>query len=130
MTEQELLAYCRANGVPHDWPMIHGKSYFRILDMTQLPGAMRGEVDERGLFGASVEEPMEEEEPESAEGSTPKHLRGPLPDGFPGKAAFEAAGYTTYAKVRAVRKTGTKVENVGDKIGEAVDAIFAEEQKE
>ncbi len=61
--------------------------------------------------------------------SNPKHLRGALPDGFPGKAAFDAAGYTTYAKVRAVRKAGTKVEGVGDATNAAVDEIFAGEEQ-
>lgn len=67
-----------------------------------------------------VEEPEEE--------AKANRLRGALPDGFPGKAAFEAAGYNTYAKVRAVRKSGTAVKGVGDATGAAVDEIFAEEE--
>jgi hypothetical protein len=208
MNAQQLIRYMDVNGVPY---VING-ARLRVMDTSQLPGAMRDLLDERGFYlsekvvaaeeaktnaeavqadadkqmkaaRATGEEaaldaakaqteairdilPMGETEremttigllnptgdtkvPAHLESHAPqtpkptadadddetknqanqKHLRGPLPDGFPGKAAFEAAGYTTFAKVRAVRKAGTKVDGVGDATNAAVDEIFAGEDQ-
>lgn len=62
MTEQELLSYCQSNGVPYDRISIKGVEYFRVLDASKLPGAMRGDLDERGLLnGPNAESDTEEE---------------------------------------------------------------------
>ena len=60
---------------------------------------------------------------ESDAGTQPKTLKGPLPDGFPGKAALEEAGYNTYAKVRKLRDQGklTEVPNIGDITAEQIE---------
>lgn len=42
-----------------------------------------------------------------------KKLRGKLPDDFPGRAALEAAGLTTYATVRKRLETLEEIEGVG-----------------
>jgi hypothetical protein len=55
-------------------------------------------------------------------------LRGKLPDGFPGKAALEAEGHTTYAKVRALHEKGTLTDVPG--IAEATAAKIAEALEE
>lgn len=209
MKALEIVKQLETSGVPH--VVIGGR--LRVMDMTQVPGALRPSFDDRGFYVSSKTEaadaalehaaevqqgsdvtaktanheaegaafeaartqteairevlPMGETEREmtlvsllNPSGSTavPAHLethepKGPpivavkaaeleeadapekakrlsghLPEGFPGKAAFEAAGFDTYAKVRAVRKSGEKVENVGDKTNEAVDEIFAGEE--
>jgi len=53
-------------------------------------------------------------------------LKGKLPEDFPGHASLEAAGLTTYAKVRKSLDTLEEVEGIGpataEKIREAVGA--------
>lgn len=51
MNEQELQAYCETNGVPFN----RNRSQLRIMDLTQLPEAMRASFDERGVFISPVE---------------------------------------------------------------------------
>lgn len=125
---EQIKAYCDAYGVPYQLT----PAGLRVMDVSQIPGGeMRDAIGEGGLVArpAAVVEVQPEPEIEEAESeTTSKHLRGPLPDGFPGKAAFEAEGYNTYAKVRAVRKAGTKVAGVGDATNAAVDEIFAQEE--
>lgn len=55
-------------------------------------------------------------------------LRGKLPDGFPGKAALDAAGHTTYAKVRRLRDAGklTSVAGIGDSTAAQIDEALKE----
>ena len=68
-------------------------------------------------------EPADDEATDDTSG---KKLKGKLPDGFPGKAALDEAGYTTYAKVRKLHDHGklTEVPGIGEvtagHIGEAL----------
>lgn len=70
------------------------------------------------------------EGPLSDDGETPKEaaaqLKGKLPEDFPGYGALEAAGLTTYAKVRKSLDTIEEVEGIGpataEKIREAMNA--------
>lgn len=53
-------------------------------------------------------------------------LRGKLPDNFPGLAALNAEGYTSYAQVRKAMKDDVKIQGIADatkaKIREALAA--------
>lgn len=72
----------------------------------------------------AIEPPPADEPAEESDGA--KKLKGKLPDGFPGKAALDEAGYTTYAKVRKLHDQGklTEVPGIGEvtagHIGEAL----------
>lgn len=86
------------------------------------PETVTGLMPEMGVPLADLEAGTE------AEGESSVKLRGTLPDDFPGKAALDAAGLTTYAKVRKhLDKFDTeegKVDGIGkataDKIREAM----------
>lgn len=58
-----------------------------------------------------------------------KPLRGKLADDFPGKSAFEDAGYDTYAKVRKLHEADelTSVPGVGEATAGAVKEVFEAE---
>lgn len=78
----DLKQYCDANGVPYK----ETDKGLRVMDTTLLPGALRGEVDERGFvvavlypedFGAVAAaepepEPKQESEPEPEPEAKPK----------------------------------------------------------
>lgn len=51
-------------------------------------------------------------------------LQGKLPDGFPNKAALEAAGITTYAQLRKAGDV-TSIEGIGPASKEKIDAAIA-----
>jgi len=57
-------------------------------------------------------------------------LRGPLPDDFPSRAALDAAGYGTYAKVRKLTSKGEgwwkDVNGVGEKSYGAIEDALKE----
>jgi len=74
----------------------------------------------RYRYEAPEPESASEEEPLDPQ---PKTLKGPLPDGFPGKSALEEAGYNTYAKVRKLRDQGklTDVPNIGDQTAALIE---------
>lgn len=55
-------------------------------------------------------------------------LRGKLPEDFPGYAAFTAAGYTSYGKVRALKGDYSGVPGVGDVTGAKVDELLGGEK--
>lgn len=71
-------------------------------------------------------EPAAEPEADDDDSGSGKKLKGKLPDGFPGKAALDEAGYGTYAKVRKLHDQGklTEVPGIGEvtagHIGEAL----------
>jgi hypothetical protein len=55
-------------------------------------------------------------------------LKGKLPDDFPGKAALEAAGITTYAQLRKTMETENwfnEVPNIGEATAEKIDERLA-----
>lgn len=55
MTALELEQYCKDSGVPY---RLDGKN-LRVMDITQLPDAMRNGFDERGIYkGSEVEQPV------------------------------------------------------------------------
>jgi len=89
-----------------------------VVVVTDAPAAETGTPEE-----------ADAEEDEIEQSSAPVHLRGPLPDGFPGKAAFVAAGFTTYAKVRKLYKAGElrTVDHIGEVTEGEVNAVFATE---
>lgn len=74
-------------------------------------------------------------EGEEAEGEeeAPAELKGRLPEDFPGHAALEAEGLTTYAKVRKQLDSITEVPGIGDataeRIREAMSASPEEEEE-
>lgn len=69
-----------------------------------------------------------------AEGAGAPQLKGKLPEDFPGHSALEAAGITTYAKVRKQLESLTEVDGIGDataeKIREAMTHPAEEEEPE
>lgn len=77
---------------------------------------------------ASEGEAAAEEEAEAS-----SELKGKLPEDFPGHAALEAEGITTYAKVRKQLDSITEVPGIGDataeKIREAMSASPEEEEE-
>lgn len=50
--EEQIKAFCQANGVPFE---VRGER-FRVMDVTQLPMAMRETCDERGFVTTAVTE--------------------------------------------------------------------------
>lgn len=63
----------------------------------------------------------------------PKALRGKLPEDFPGAAALEAAGVTTYAGVRKQLESLEDIDGVGpataEKIRDAMNESSADEEE-
>lgn len=73
-----------------------------------------------------TQETQDAEESEEGNGGT---LRGKLAPDFPGAAAFNAAGHTTYAKVRRLRDAGklTSVSGIGEATAAQVDEALKEQ---
>ncbi len=116
MTEREIEAYCVANGVPFNRRPLSGVERLRIMDVTQLPMAMREFCDERGFVKIETPAPLESEEKLTANDL--------LPVDFPGHAALAAEGITTFAQVREVEDL-TSIAGIGEvtaeKIAEAME---------
>lgn len=87
-----------------------------------------------GGFVEINEEDYDEKKHKLYDESSPEpnpELRGKLPEGFPGKAAFEAAGFTTYAKVRAAVAKGERVSGVADAtLAKVKEALAAKPESE
>lgn len=89
---------------------------------SEAPAAVVEPVAETAEVPPPADEPVEPAE----ESASAKKRQGKLPDGFPGKAALDEAGYTTYAKVRKLHDQGklTEVPGIGEitagHIGEAL----------
>jgi hypothetical protein len=132
MTEEQVRGFCLNNGVnatPIGTPL-------RVLDPTELPASVRKFVNEDGTYRGDntpeSEDANHEEskgEPDADETAVRKSLgdtfeqveqkeaeidgaklKGKLPDDFPGHAALETAGITTYAQLR-------KAGNLDDIVG-------------
>lgn len=104
MTEEQVQAFCANNGISVSAP---GQP-LHVLDPTELPSSVREFVNDDGSYkGVSESKP----------------LRGKLPEDFPGHAALEAAGITTYTQLRNAGDV-TEIDGIGpataEKIGEAL----------
>lgn len=55
-SEQEVQSFLDQQGVPYIRPIYDGKEILRVMDLTQVPGSMREQFDERGFFVAPKEE--------------------------------------------------------------------------
>lgn len=84
--------------------------------------AEAGEPEPEGVLIADKATEATDDDDEPTDST--KKLRGKLPDGFPGKAALEEAGYGTYAKVRKLHEQGKLTEVPG--IGEATAGHIGE----
>lgn len=115
MTQREMEVYCRDNGVP-----CHAVGdRLRVMDLSRLPDRLRAQFDERGFL---VTEPV-------ADAPEPEHVkpkRGKLPEDFPGHAALEAEGITTYAKVRKRLDSLTEIPGIGEATAEKIKAAMNE----
>jgi hypothetical protein len=123
MTQRELETYCKQNGIPCH--MIGEK--LRVMDLTQMPDHMRANFDDRGFY---VEAAKTVTEAETEEQPTTPQLRGKLPDDFPGHAALEAEGITTYAKVRKRLADLTDIPGIGDATAEKISAAMSESSED
>jgi hypothetical protein len=122
MTERELETYCKEQGVPYQ----RAGERLRVMDLTQLPGHMRASFDSRGFYAeAAIKETSAEEE----QPSTPQ-LRGKLPPDFPGHAALEAEGITTYAKLRKRLADLTDIPGIGAATAEKITAAMNESSED
>jgi len=121
MTEREIEAYCINNGIPFKRQVVGGVETLRVMETTQLPMPMREACDERGFVKADpIQAPAEVEEVK------PSPLRGKLPADFPGHAALEAEGLTTYAKVRKRLSDLTSIPGIGEATAEKITAAMGE----
>lgn len=51
MTHRELITYCQTNGINHVMIPLRDFEVLRVLDLSQLPGSMRGYFDvETGVY--------------------------------------------------------------------------------
>lgn len=77
-------------------------------------------------------QPQTDEEREAAEGSEGEESgsakRGKLPADFPGHAALEAAGVTSYGKLRALKGDYSEVPGVGDATAAKIKEALGEEE--
>lgn len=150
MTEEEVRAFALNNGVnatPVGTPL-------RVLDPTQLPASVRKFVADDGTYkgGNTPEkkdarheqskgeadaddtavrkmpmdskEDVERREAEIEEGG--KGLKGKLPDDFPHRKELEAAGITSYGRVRALAGDYSSVPGIGPAKGAEIDAALSE----
>ena len=125
MNQADLQRYCKDNGVPCH--MVGER--LRVMDLSQLPDHMRAHFDGRGFIKSVHPEPASaavEEEPV-------KVLKGKLPEDFPGHAALEAAGLSTYAKVRkelSADKPFDEVDGIGPATAEKIRSAMNESLEE
>lgn len=122
MNQADLQSYCEDSGVPCH--MVGER--LRVMDLSQLPDRMRAQFDERGFIKS--EQPSAG--PAVEEHESVKPLRGKLPDDFPGHAALEAEGLTTYAKVRKRIDSLTDVSGIGEATAEKIRAAMNESSEE
>lgn len=138
MTEQEIKTYCGAQGIPLTTYTVKGKSVLRVMDTSQLPQAMREQFDPQGVLIAkatakAATKPVSDFSGDplakSVLDSPVKDKKGPLPDGFPGKAALEAAGHKSYEKVLKLRDKGTltDVPGIGETTAEHINEELLED---
>jgi hypothetical protein len=120
MTQRELETYCKENGIPCH--MVGEK--LRVMDLTQMPDHMRARFDDRGFYVEIATEVTEKEQPVGPQ------LRGKLPEDFPGHAALEAEGITTYAKVRKRLADLTDIPGIGDATAEKISAAMGESSED
>lgn len=115
MTEQEVQAYCANNGISVSAP---GEP-LHVVDPTELPASVREFVNDDGTYKGDGT-------PESEDAkSAPKELKGKLPEDFPGHAALEAEGITTYAKLRKAGDV-TGVPGIGKATAEKIATALGE----
>lgn len=131
MTEQEVQAFCANNGISVSAP---GEA-LHVVNPDELPPSVRRFVNDDGSYKGDGTPEAEDGKSKVAEFSDQQtQLKGKLPDDFPGKAALEAEGITTYAKLRKAGDV-TEVPGIGPatkaKIDEALSqSSEADEEKE
>ena len=72
-----------------------------------------------------VGQPLEDEDSEPATSQKAGRKSGKLPNDFPGRAALESAGITTYAQLRKGGDLG-EIEGIGPSTKEKIDEALAE----
>ena len=103
-----------------------------VIDTLVSDTAAKGEGDLLAAVGKDTSKTLSSDEAAAgaAEDSadTGKKLKGKLPDGFPGKAALEAADVTTYAQARKLRDGAglTSVPGVGDATAAQIEEALKE----
>lgn len=70
---KRIEEYILANGVPVTRPIYADGQRLRVMDLTALPGAMRGHFDERGFYKDPTQEspqeaPLEQPQPKTKGG--------------------------------------------------------------
>lgn len=130
MTEQEYAQRLADTGKPHDFITVNGKQRLRCLDLTQIPGAHREYFDEQGVWiNAKKVEASKTTAVEGDEQTHPVTLKGKLPEDFPGLAALEAAGITTYAQLRKAGDV-TEIDGIGPATTAKIHAALAQDTEE
>lgn len=112
MDRKDLEVYCKENGIPCD----NVGDKMRVMDLSRMPDVMRAHFDERGFLRAE----QSETPPLQSGAEPPKPLKGKLPADFPGHAALEAAGVTTYAKLRKRLGDLTEIAGIGEATAEKI----------
>jgi hypothetical protein len=94
-----------------------------------LTAQTQAKIEESGdLLAAAGKDTGATLSAETADASTSKTLKGKLPEDFPGRAALEAGGVTTYAQVRKLRDGDglTSVAGVGDATASQIEEAIKE----
>lgn len=151
MTEQEVQAFCQNNGVsvsPPGQPL-------HVMDPTELPASVRAFVNDDGTYKGSntpeAKDPRHEQskgKPDANEDAVRKALgdspeqaaareaavepestgkKGSLPKDFPHFKELEAAGITSYGKLRSLGGDYSSVSGIGPAKGAEIDAALGEE---
>ena len=149
MTEQEVQAFCQNNGISVSPP----SQPLRVLDPTELPASVRAFVNQDGTYkGGNTPEAKdarheeskgepdanekavrkmagdtaEEAQTREAE-SEGKGKKGRLPHDFPHYKELEAAGITSYGKLRGLAGDYSSVPGIGPAKGDEIEAALGEE---
>lgn len=148
MTAEEIRGFCLNNGVnvtPIGTPL-------KVMDVSQVPASVREFLNENGTYKGDdtpeAKDPRHEEskgeldadetavrkqpmdtledvkKKEAEIDADPK--KGKLPEDFPGRAALEANGITTYAQLRKAGDV-TSLIGIGPATAEKIDAALGEE---